>query len=208
MANPEVRINFSWLLYEKESALLHRFLAKRGEKLIELPRAAELVREYRYAWSQIEDRVFPAMQSIFGLKFYKHVIDVSIAPWFRPQSDPLIIGTNYDADLFADILTHELLHVLLTDNNVLRVRDGEDNDVLLRRWQHLFGEEHSLGTITHIPVHAALKHLYKDILADEYRLERDINSAPKTNPDYIASWDYVEGHDYKKIIKQVQASYR
>lgn len=208
MTNPQIRINFAWLLYENESTLLHKHYAKKGEKLVSAKIAADKVLEYRFVWSEYESRIIPAMQQILGVEFYKSVIDVSIAPWFISQSDPLIINPGYDPDEFVDILTHELFHVLLTDNNVVRLRDGTDNGVLLQKWQALFGKKHSFGTIVHIPVHAGLKYIYLDVLKNKVRLDRDMKTSKNYGPDYVKSWGYVEANDYMRIISDVANIYK
>jgi hypothetical protein len=108
----------------------------------------------------------------------------------------MIIGVIYEPDEFIDILTHELIHRLLTDNRTLPY-----DLFLIPHWENLFGKNHSFNTLVHIPVHAVHKAVYLDALKDAKRLERDIKRHQKYgNKDYTAAWDYVESRGYEDII--------
>ena len=136
--------------------------------------------------------------------FKQNVIDVYIAPWFRAFSDPLIVGVIYEPDLFIDILTHELLHRLLTDNTSAPY----DSD-LSAEWRKLFGKNHSQPELVHIPVHAVHKALYLDALHQPERLKRDIERATKYGATaYIKAWEYVETHDYKELVENLKLLYK
>lgn len=202
MTNPEVRIMFSDLLYYSES----QNLAKSYNRKIEISEE-ECYRQthaYKKAWAKKEDAIVTGMQKIFGLTFYKPVIDVTLAPAFGPKSLPLIINFQYKSDMFIDILTHELFHNLFTDNQY--VQHGK-RDNLIEVWRELFPEDLTPTTRVHIPVHAGLKAIYLDVLDEPKRLARDIEECQQW-PDYKAAWEYVEQHDYKKIIKKFKDSYK
>jgi len=162
------------------------------------------VAQYSKAWEPVEEKILNSMTESLGLKFRKNIIDVYIAPWFWAFSDPLVIGVEQDPDLFIDSLTHELIHCLLTDNTSV-----PHDALLFTEWQKLFGKEYSFTTTIHIPVHAVHKAIYLDVLKAPERLERDIaNNKKNDQKDYVASWDYVQKHDYKEIIKQLKSSYK
>lgn len=201
MKYPQVRILFSDLLYYDESQSLAKANGRKIEISIdECYRQTDL---YRKAWAKKEAKVLNGMQDIFELRFYKQVIDVTLAPAFGPKSLPLIINFFHKPDAFVDILIHELFHNLFTDNQYVQ-RDKNSN--LVEVWRDIFPEDITLTARIHIPVHAGLKAIYLDVLNEPKRLERDIAECQQW-PDYKAAWEYVEKNDYKKIIEKFKNSY-
>lgn len=199
--NPQIRILFSDLLYFGESDALAAFHKTKLKYSVEESR--EKTRLYQEAWEQKEEVILKAMQKMFGLEFYKPIIDVTLAPMFVPKSKPLIISFRTEPDQFVDVLTHELLHNLFTDNQYVQHHIYTD---LVSRWTKLFGERNRVELV-HIPVHAGLKAIFLDVLKEPYRLERDIKDV-STIPAYKAAWEYVEQNDYKEIIKKFKDSYK
>jgi hypothetical protein len=206
---PEVRINFSYLLYGCESPVLDRHVNGGKDTLASPSHYKELTRSYRAAWERYETILLRDMQTILGVAFYRPVIDVSLAPYFVPHSDPLIINFRYEPDEFVDILTHELLHVLLTDNSVHQSNSRQPKMNLLQEWRSLFGDHANL-VLAHIPVHALHKSLCLHTLKAPERLERDVSRAQQspTGAVYAEAWDYVNTHDYLGIIDQLRLIYR
>ena len=201
---PEIRIKDAWLLRQEASTHLHKLWGKDGEPLADDEWMEQRVSEYQGAWKPFERKVLAGMTEIMKLSFKQNVIDVYIAPWFHAFSDPLVVGVIYEPDLFVDILTHELLHRLLTDY----VSRSESDD-LLSEWKKLFGENHSRAELVHIPVHAVHKALYLDVLKAPERLQRDIERATKHGATaYIKAWEYVESHDDKELIEKLKALYK
>ncbi len=208
MKNPEIRINFADLLYWGESQALNKAYSGAGEKIISESEAIKKTEAYRQAWRLHEDKILSAMQEILGLQFYRRVIDVNLAPGFVSKSEPLIINFRHSPDQFVDVLTHELFHVLLTDNTKISTRTQKTD--LISVWENLFGSNHSLMTLVHIPVHAGCKYIFTDILNEPERAQMDIDDIKtwaKHGKDYLESWDYVNTHDYKKILSDLEATY-
>lgn len=200
MKQPEIRILFSELLYYGESQQLAEFHKTKQKYTFE--ESLQKTKEYQEAWESKEKTIVLAIQELFGLTFYKPIIDVTLAPMFVPKSKPLIINFRSEPDQFIDILTHELLHNLFTDNQFVQHHIYVD---LVSRWTKIFGERERVELV-HIPVHAGLKAMYLDVLNEPYRLERDIKDCQKW-PPYKAAWDYVENNDYKEIIAKFKDSY-
>ena len=199
---PVIRIKDAWLLRENASKHLHELWGK-DKKLADDKWMEKRVAEYQKAWHPVEQKILLAMTELLGLSFRQNIIDVNIAPWFNAFSDPMVIGVMQEPDVFIDTLTHELVHRLLTDNTAI-----PHDTLLLAEWQKLFGKEHTFGTTVHIPVHAVHKAIYLDVLKQPKRLERDIATNKQYEAtDYIAAWDYVDKHDYKKIVQKLQKSY-
>jgi hypothetical protein len=163
LANPEVRINFSWLFYEDVCRQLDKV------QKWDLPsgdQCEEWTEAYRNEWAKHEAKILTAMQDIVGLNFYKSVIDVTTAPGVIPKSEPLFMSFNGSPKGFVDTLTHELIHVLLTDNTILSIY-GENRTFRLGTiWKNLFGIEDDFSCLVHIPVHA----IHKKIFTNRNRL--------------------------------------
>lgn len=200
---PIVRIKNAWLLHENASVHLHKLWGD-DSMLADYKKVDEIVHEYTEAWRPYEHQILEAMTDILQLEFRQNIIDVYIAPWFWAFSEPMVIGVVHKPDRFVDILTHELLHRLLTDNTSIA---SDKNMVPV--WRKLFESDLPFKTIVHIPVHAVHTAIYLDYLKEPQRLQRD-KAADKKHAaeDYVRSWEYVAQHGYKDIIKQLEKSYR
>jgi hypothetical protein len=205
MKIPEVRIMFSEILYNTISTDIQRIKEKEGHEMATVDQCLEWTKAYRKAWEPKATLLLEGMSNLFGLEFYRPVIDVSLAPWIKPISKPILISYYYEPDQFIDMLIHELLHVLQTDNTNIKYDDRKLESVR-KIWLDQFGGEHTFKTLVHIPVHAGLKAIYLDILHEPYRLQRDIETSQKW-PDYTAAWEYVEANDYNQIIEKLKNSY-
>lgn len=202
MNYPEIVIKDAWLLRDNASKHLHELWAKPGDKLADDQDMQRIVKSYKAAWESYESKILKGMCELLNLEFRHNIIDVYIAPWFYGFSDPLVIGVVHKPDLFIDILTHELLHRLLTANKTIDIDKSERR----LEWEKLFGEQNHFVTLVHIPVHAVHKAIYVDILNEPERLKRDIER--QHSPHYIKSWDYVETHGYEEIISKLKKSYK
>lgn len=207
MTIPEVRIYFSWLLYEKVSVHLAKLFAAENDKIVSQETADQYAENYRQEWAKYSSKILPALVEALGVEFRQNIIDVPCAPWVHSMSDPLIMSFQFFPDQFVDALTHELCHVLLTDNTTYSIKSTEREVNLRDLWAGLFGQEHDFNTLVHIPVHALSKYIYVDVLHDPSRLKRDIQTV-KDDPPYKAAWEFVEEGDYKHIINQLAESYR
>lgn len=199
--NPTILITYANLLQNLKIA------AAPDSRVLTYDEAEDKAVEYRQAWAGKEHLVLDGMQECMGLTFKAPLIDVALAPWTYGSavSFPLIVDMSRDPDEFVDVLTHELFHQLFSDNQIITSRNARAQSRL--KWDELFGDEHSGGTLVHIAVHAALKYMYLDVHHEPYRLERDIEHA-KHLPDYAKAWEYVEKNDYKKIIQKLKTRYQ
>ncbi len=204
MNKPQIRIKNAWLVYENISVHLDELWGNKDEPLSTYEEMDNRVAAFRKVWEVYEERIIDGMYGLTGQEFHKNIIDVHIAPWVHPMSDPIIIHPDMSPDEFVDTLTHELVHELLTDNKIFSVYDHPL--ALGNAWMDMFGKEHTFNALIHIPVHAVSKAIYLDVLNDPARLKRDINSNQEA-PDYKAAWDYVEKNDYKNIITDVKKFY-
>ncbi|HSX07539.1 MAG TPA: hypothetical protein VLG11_01465 [Candidatus Saccharimonadales bacterium] len=202
---PQIRINFSPLLYDYVARDKYKLYADTWGDIPSYEQCEEWTDNYRAAWQEQESKILPTLEQVLGLSFRQPIIDAHTVPGIRDMSDPLIMNFMTDAGTFVDRLTHELIHTLLTDNTAYSLNDTNKPTWLGDEWQKLFGD-HDFDTLVHIPVHAIHKHIYLDTLKEPKRLERDMASTADNKP-YADAWRYVNDHDYMKIITDLKELY-
>jgi hypothetical protein len=197
---PEIRIKYAWLLAGEASVVMNEKYGD-GTPLRSHEEYEEIVEKYRTWWQQHNDKVLHGLCDIVNLEFRQNIIDINVAPWFSPISDPMVIGPAFKSeDALVNTITHELIHRLITDNTSVKY----DHD-FLADWRKLFGESHEWNTLVHIPVHAVMKKLYLDVIDRPDLLKLDIEDL-KANPPYAAAWAYVEDGDYAGIVNSLSIS--
>lgn len=203
MQYPEVRFKHPWLLIDTIYPDIKASYEKTGElNKLDAKYIERALRRYEKAWRPYEQRLIHGMCELLGLEFRQSIIDIYAAPFYTSFSDPMVIATKYTSDRAVDVITHEIIHRLLTDN--IQTKDDTRYDV---EWRKLFGREHSWNTVIHIPVHAVMQALFDDIIDEPRRTARDKKACQKW-ADYHAAWQYVDAVGYKKIIAQLKENYQ
>lgn len=154
----------------------------------------EKVQIFKEEWGRAGESVLEGLSDATRLHFKTNRIPVYIVSGTpRDTSDPIVIRSRYEPWQFVDVLTHELIHRLLSENKV-PLPDLEDDDSVKR----------------HVLVHAIHMYVYREVLKDESRMEANLErSRSHTDDSYVRSWDIVLGQGYKEIIeKYVRASAR
>lgn len=194
---PVIRWKDPWLLI----GAIRRDIesAYEGEKeILTSEFALATIERYYDAWRPYEATILKAMCELTGLKFRQNIIDVYVAPFYNSFSDPLFLATKHESDRIIEVLTHELIHRLLTDNTANHYLTSFSDE-----WRNMFGKEHSLGTLIHIPVHAVMQGIFEEYIKEPARIVRDKEMCEK-HADYKAAWDYVDSVGYKTIIQQLR----
>jgi hypothetical protein len=196
---PEIRIKNAWLLRENVSVHLHKLWGNDNEPLATDEQMDDVVKTYKDTWKPYEQKILLAMHEELGLTFRQNIIDVNIAPWFGAFSDPMVIGVVYSPERFVEVLTHELIHRLLTDN-----KETPYDTEYRKHWAELFGSDHTPKTLVHIPVHATLQAIFNDHLREPLHTENDREECRKW-PAYDRSWQYVEQEGYKTVLEKLRS---
>lgn len=149
------------------------------------------IQDYKNAWQPKEERILSGLIEVLDVNFYLPVIDATIAPMVAPFSTPLTLSFKSEPDQFIDILTHELIHILISDN--------KEKISFYHSVQHNWPDEES-KVIAHIMVHALMEYVFRDLLNEVSRIERDIVNC-SSNPPYAKAWKIVEESGYKSIIE-------
>ncbi len=204
---PEIRISYGQLLAHSMSPeLAEKFKFKLEDDRYYFNKTYQ----YWQAWNAKEKQILEALQAMLGVDFYLPVIDVTCVPLFIPQSNPVIMNFRGKPERFVDVLAHELSHVILTDNSVFREYEEAPKYFISEDWAKMYGKEHDLKTLVHIPVHAMCKYLWLDIMKDPERYERDKAEVKEYagSGSYVKAWEYVDAHDYKTIIEDLKNLYK
>ncbi len=200
--NPEIRIQYSGLLdpffqqlfnLRKEKGLIDKDVLYNTSEMIE-----EQVAKYQKTWRDRE-HVLSFMQEILELGFYQSTINAYVVGSMRGGiSVPIVIGSGHEPDYFADLLTHEIAHNLISDNK----QNISTSSILLK----LFPDE-TLVCRNHIVLHALMKKIFLEFLNAPERLqitkERD-----KKAPDYTRAWEIAEALGEDVIISQFKDLYK
>ncbi len=147
-------------------------------------------------WGNVGKKILRELENITGLKWWEKEIKCYVVGRTRAFSDPLTIAIFKDKTFFIDILTHELIHQILSQN-----RDNSKDF-----WKYMHSKYKTLNqkTVTHIPLNAIHKKLYLKLFGSK-RLERDIKRsdelAPK-HPEYKKAWQIVNNEGYENIINE------
>lgn len=195
---PEIRLQNGWLLtdafmvYRREIKKLKELRAPAYNKI------TKLVDERKKEWKREEKKILTSMQEIAGLNFYQHLIDVFfVYGWRGAFSNPMVLGIHYRGTDFVDVLTHEMLHRLITDNT--QHKNGG-------MWPtKVYPKVKDSNTIYHILVHAIHKEIYLNVLRQPDRLKRDIEKCQKW-PSYKRAWQIVERDGHMNIINKFRKS--
>lgn len=197
---PEIRIKYGWLLASVTSGALNEKFGD-GSAVASYDEFNKITTQYSAWWNAHENEIIEGICNILDLRFRQNIIDIYVSPWFTPISDPMTIGPGFKtSNSLINILTHELIHRLITDNTSIEY----DHD-FVSDWVELFGKDHNQKTLVHIPVHATMKQLYLDTLNRPDLLELDIETT-KHNKPYADAWKYVQANDYTAIVKSLTAS--
>lgn len=197
MPLPQIRWKNPWLLMGAIRKDIEASYKGEEEKLTD-EFALATIRRYYDAWYPYEAKILQGMCDLTRLEFRQNIVDVYVAPFYNSFSDPLFLATKYESDRIVEVLAHELMHRLLTDNT--------DNYYLanfVTEWRKIFGEEHTKITLVHIPVHAIMQGVFEEYVKEPARIVRD-KKAFENYPDYKAAWDYVDKVGYKTILKQLR----
>ncbi len=192
---PEIRFKNGWLLtdafvaYRKE---IEKF--KNDNNPPSWEKMMKVIEERKRIWKKHEKKILTAMQKLAGLNFYSNLIDVyTVYGWRLAFSEPLVISMRYEGEDFLDVLTHEIIHVLLTDN--VQKKNGGF-------WPTMeYPNIKDKSTIHHILVHAIHKEIYLNVLKRPDRLERDIKNCQDW-PSYKKAWEVVEKDGHMDIIER------
>lgn len=194
---PEIKIKYGWHLAPTFKKVFELDEKNKSKSYPSEETVLVKIKEYKQNWLKTEQKILTEICKILGLRFNQNIIDVYVVGPSPSFSDPMLISGELHADIFVDVLTHELIHRILTQNN--KKIDVE------KIWNKMFPKR-DLITRNHILVHAVHKHIYLDTLKEPARMKRDIEKCAQ-KPAYKESWDFVNEKGNLKIINEFKEYY-
>lgn len=178
-----------WLEYYKLKSSVENF-----------PTSEEIIQRKTQAvkyWNKHGNEILARISKLAGLDWKENLISVYLVGKTIPFSHPLTIGrtTRVGSESFEDwidTLVHELLHVLLVQNEWSEMKNLEN---LLVKFK-----DEPRKTYIHIPIHALHKLIYLDYFHNE-NLMRDLRFCKKYLPDYSRAWEIVDEIGAENIVK-------
>jgi len=192
---PKVEFRYSWVYDDKyrDSPLMKRFLKKNKQKYPSEKIIIDYTQRIEKIWKKEGNKVLKELSNISGLKWRENKIICYVIGRGRPFSDPLTIPV-YQRDLswFIDVLTHELIHQLLTQEGNLEKSE--------KSWDYVYKKykKDPRKAKIHVIVHAIHSSIYLKFFGKK-RLGRNIKIMKKYK-DYKRSWDIVQEEGYQQII--------
>ncbi len=195
---PKIRIQFNRFL---EPVFANHYKLKHPDwEQPQVEEIVERVEQNKILWEKEEAIILNGLMDVLELDYEENIINVYIISGYRGAfSNPTVLNWRLQGTKFVDILTHELIHRLLTFNKQ-NIPTGE----ILRT---MFPEVTDLLTINHIVLHAVHQYLYLDVLKVPERFDEDISSSQNKMTAYQAAWDIVTQQGYKNIIERFKSHY-
>lgn len=193
---PEVRFKYGWLVADAASVTLNEKWGD-GTPLKSAEEYEAVAKQYQEWWLPLGATILRVMTDTLQLEFRQNTLDVYVVPWFYAISDPLIVGPTFKSqDEVINLLTHELVHRLVTDNT--KAEYGEN---MIEDWRTLFGNL-PFNTITHIPVYAVMKSIFLEALNRPDLLHLEVQNAAK-DAELARAWAYIERQGYQTIVDKL-----
>ncbi len=152
-------------------------------------------------WRKVEDKVFKAIASIGGKPWRVTVHDCYITGKTGAFSIPLTIPSGIyfrePQSYMVDVLTHELIHRYLCQDEILNIK----NIAAKKRWDTFRKKfkDDNLNVTAHVVVHAIHELVFLKVF-NQVRLEHDKKFA-SGYADYKRAWDIVDEHGAQNIVK-------
>ena len=188
---PKIIFKYSWIYDQHWKEVYKKDKNYPTEKEI-----LSYIKKVEKLWRKDEKKILKELEVVSGLKWQEKSIVCYVVGRCIPFSDPLTIKVykELSLDYFVDVLTHELIHQLFTQNDNLQKSKKAWN------YFHRKYKDEDFNTIIHIPVHAMHSHILLKYFG-QARLNREIKSLSNL-PDYKRTWDIVQEDGYQDIAKE------
>ncbi len=148
-------------------------------------------------WQKVSNKLLTSMANKLGLKWQTKSINCNVVGFAIPYSEPLTIPIYKEyPNFFIDMVTHELIHQILMQNE----------DKLSKYWKYIDEKykDEIPNVRSHIPVLALHTILYKEIIGkDRLHINRDQFNDLE---DYKRAWDIVDKEGEENIVARIKNS--
>jgi hypothetical protein len=153
---------------------------------------------YKEIWKNYGSQILCGICEFFEKEFIETVIEIYVVGGnHRAFSNPLVLSSRYNENEFLILIAHELIHRLLEGHKITFTKK-------------LYPDLPDL-TANHIIVHAALKHVYLDVLDRKDLLDLNLKKSEHSStlgfPEYEQAWKIVEERGYKNLIEEYKKNY-
>ena len=181
---PMIEFRYSWIYDQKFKDKGKKYSPKKIE---------EYIKKVKKIWGKYEKDILKELQKISGLKWEEKKIICYIISKTIPFSDPLTIPIYKNKNYFIDVLTHELIHRLFTQNT--------NREITNRSWKMIQRKlkKENINVRVHVILNAIHKHILLKFF-NKKRLNKNIKSLNHLK-DYKKSWEIVERQRCENIIK-------
>jgi len=189
---PKVIFRYSWIYDQRWKKWM--------EEVSKYPSTEEVlnyIKEVEKLWRKNERKIFKELSRVTGLRWKSKIIYCYVVGKCKPFSDPLTMPVYKEKDYFIDVLVHELIHRLLSEEG-----NKEKTRKVLSYIKRKYKNE-SEKTKLHVLIHAIHWHIYLKFF-DEKRLKRNIKLV-RFSKDYSRAWKIVEKEGYERIIKKLKS---
>lgn len=150
------------------------------------------VKKLRSQWAKQGPKILRSIARQSGLTWHQWEIPVYVSYGVRPFSNPLTISLKKDINLMIDVLTHELIHRLVSEpKNWRRIEPAWER--LIRQYRRELPV-----TQTHIVIHAIHELVLLDLFG-RTRLDRERRAVKL--PAYRRAWEIVGQLGAKNIVQ-------
>lgn len=158
---------------------------------------SRIIKGLEEAWKKSGNKILAEISHVTRLKWHEKEIVIYITAGIHPFSDPLTLNVRGDTQHRIDVLTHELIHRIVSDK--------QNWTKLQRNWQTLMKTYKNETEITkrHVPIHAIHEHIFRKIF-NSSRLNKEVKSTK--HKDYQRAWEIVKQVGYKQIINKLMGS--
>lgn len=202
MLLPKIIIRHGFLLDPllREYFILKQVGVLQKKNLIDQNNLIKNIEDYKKEWQKYEDKILKALLDLLPIKFLHNVVDVYVVSYLprRGTSSPVMIEGDISPREFVSILTHEIIHFFLENNNIIP-------EILpVEIFEEMFPEEKDTKTRNHIIINAVQKYILLDVIGDPASHIDVVNrkTADPMGHKYQKAWDIVEKNGYMKLINE------
>ena len=187
---PKIIFHRSWI-YD----IMLEPLRDKGFKMPSDQVMSSRIRTIEKEWKKYGEKILKEISKVTKLKWHQKTTICYITAGIVPFSDPLTMNARKDPRRAIHVLTHEMIHRLLSESeNSQKIQKNWDR--LMRRY-----EKESALTASHIGIHAIHAHVILTLF-DRKELKKE-KAEDSDNPPYARAWEIVETEGYKNIVTKL-----
>ncbi len=160
--------------------------------------AKQKTTDFEKKWALIGNKILTELSRVSSIRWSEKEIEVYVLPTNRINfSSPLTINAYLPVEDAIDVLTHELIHRLLSQPTRSKASWKGVTPLF-----HRYMKSEGATVYVHILVHALHEHVYRK-MRGLARMRRD-RTKSKRHKDYHRAWNIVDEIGYKVVIQAIR----